>query len=307
MTKDIGPQYELDDSFKAAARLHQSNYRARVLKVDYSEYGNRLPDVDGRALLNYYDGLTVRETLRRRYPEFSKERDADLLRSEHIPFNMLAPLAGRPALTRIVLKEAFDLELNGPFEMEIEWAPPPTDKCKYLGDMTSFDTFVKGVGANGEQVGVGIEVKYTERGYRIGKSEAGRVRDRESTYWVTTRESGLFVGGGCDQLAEDDLRQIWRNHLLGLAMVRQNVIARFVSVTLYPAGNKHFTHALTKYQSHLEETAQKSVRGCTFEQYIDCLRGDSEIEAWKQYLMARYLIEDPAFQQHTTDGTSRRR
>jgi hypothetical protein len=306
MTKDIGPQYELDDSFKAAARLHQSNYRARVLKVDYSEYGNRLTDVDGRALLNYYDGLTVRETLRRRYPEFSKERDADLLRSEHIPFNMLAPLAGRPDLLRIVLKEAFDLELIGPFEMKIEWAPPPTDKCKYLGDLTSFDSFVKGVGANGERVGVGIEVKYTERGYRIGKSEAGRVRDRESTYWVTARESGLFVGGGCDQLAEDDLRQIWRNHLLGLAMVKHKDIARFVSVTLYPAGNKHFTHALTKYQSHLEEAAQKSVRGCTFEHYIDCLRGDREIEAWKQYLMARYLIEDPALQQHTTAGDSHR-
>lgn len=291
MTKDIGPQYELDDSFKAAARLHQSNYRARVLKVDYLEYGNRLTDLDGRALLNYYDGLTVRDTLRRRYPGYSKKRDADLLRSEHIPFNMLSPLADRPDLTRIVLKEAFDLELEGPFEMKCEWAPPPT--AKYLGDMTSFDTYVQGVGASGERVGIGIEVKYTERGYRIGQSEAGRVRDRESTYWVTTRESGLFVGGGCDQLAQDDLRQIWRNHLLGLAMVRQRDIARFVSVTLYPAGNKHFTHALTKYQSHLEAAAQRSVRGCTFEQYIDCLRGDREIEAWKQYLMARYLIEVP--------------
>lgn len=76
-------------------------------------------------------------------------------------------------------------------------------------------------------------------------------------------------------------------------MVRQRDIARFVSVTLYPAGNKHFTHALTKYQCHLEAAAQTSVRGCTFEQYIDCLRGDREIEAWKQYLMARYLIEVP--------------
>src|SRR5450759_2537162 len=118
MTKDIGPQYELDDSFKAAARLHQSNYRATVLKVDYLEYGNRLTDLDGRALLNYYDGLTVRDTLRRRYPGYSKKRDADLLRSEHIPFNMLSPLADRPDLTRIVLKEAFDLELEGPFEMK---------------------------------------------------------------------------------------------------------------------------------------------------------------------------------------------
>ena len=38
----IGPQYEHDDHFKAAARLHQSAYRAKVLKVGFDQYGNRL-------------------------------------------------------------------------------------------------------------------------------------------------------------------------------------------------------------------------------------------------------------------------
>lgn len=292
MTKDIGPQYELDDPFKAAARLHQSNYRAKVLDVDYLEYGNRLTDVDGRALLNYYDGLGVREALRRRYPQYSTKRDADLLRSEHIPFNMLAPLASKPGLAQMVIKDAFGLELKEPVEIKLEWAPQPT--CDYLEDMTSFDTYIQGVGANGELIGIGIEVKYTERGYSLGKSEAGRIHDPNSPYWVMTRESGLFVGDGSDDLAKDDLRQIWRNHLLGLAMVRRKKIARFVSITLYPSGNVHFTHTLAKYQSHLKETAQSSVRSCTFEQFIDCIRGDREIEAWKQFLIARYLIERPS-------------
>ena len=53
----IGPQYEPDDYFKAAARLHQSAYRANVLKVDFDKYGNRLTEWASRALLNYYDGL----------------------------------------------------------------------------------------------------------------------------------------------------------------------------------------------------------------------------------------------------------
>jgi len=70
---DIGPQYKLDDPFKAAARLHQSNYRARVLNVDYAEYGNRLTEIDGRKLLNYYDGLGVQEVLRKRYPAYSED------------------------------------------------------------------------------------------------------------------------------------------------------------------------------------------------------------------------------------------
>ena len=288
---DIGPQYKLDNPFKAAARLHQSIYRAGVLKVDYLEYGNRLTEVDGRRLLNYYNGLGVQEALRERYPVYSQERDADMLRSEHIPFNMLAPLASRPKLMQLVLREAFGLELSPPFQMKLEWAPSPADE--YLGDMTSFDAYIQGRDANGILVGLGIEVKYTELGYTIGASEAKRVRDGESTYWVTTRESGLFVSGGCGKLAEDDLRQIWRNHLLGLAMVRHKDIRKFVSVTLYPAGNQHFTHALTKYRDCLETTAQACVRGCTFEQYINSLRGDNEIVAWKEYLKARYLFEMP--------------
>lgn len=286
---DIGTQYKFDDSFKAEARLHQSIYRAKVLNVDYLDYGNRLTEDDGRALLNYYEGLGVREALRERYPLYSRKRDADMLRSEHIPFNLMAPLARKPALMQLIVKEAFGLELNGPIEMRLEWAPSPAEK--YLGDLTSFDVYIQGTDGGGESVGLGIEVKYTERGYRIGKSEAGRVFDRDSSYWVTTRESGLFVGGGCSQLAQDNLRQIWRNHLLGLTMVRNKVISRFKSVILYPAGNKHFTHSLIKYQNLLEAHAMDEVYGCSFEKYINCLRGDSEIEAWKKYLVKRYLFQ----------------
>jgi len=214
MFKDIGPQYKSDDSFKAAVRLHQSRYRSRVLKADYLEYGNRLTDVDGRALMNYYDGLGVREALRRRYPRYFKERDSDLLRSEHIPFNMLAPLVESPDLTQIIIREAFGLELEGPYEVKLEWAPQPREH--YLNDKTSFDAYLQGTGINGELVGIGIEVKYTECGYMIGKTEAERVQDLGSTYWVITRESGIFLKDGLSDLVEDDLRQIWRNHLLGL-------------------------------------------------------------------------------------------
>ena len=68
------------------------------------------------------------------------------LRSEHIPFNMLAPLASRPALMQMVLNEAFGLQLREPFQMKIEWAPSPAEK--YLGDMTSFDAFIQGRAGN---------------------------------------------------------------------------------------------------------------------------------------------------------------
>ena len=292
MTREIGSQYDPDDPFKAAARLHQSRYRANILDVDYSDYGNRLTDVDGRALLNYYDGLGVREALKQRYSQYSKRRDADLLRSEHIPFNMMAPLAERPDLARMIIKDAFQQKVEGPFELKLEWAPEP--KHKYLDDMTSFDAYLQGFGADGGLIGIGVEVKYTERGYRIGKSEYKRVHDPESTYWTITHDSGIFADSETGELAKDDLRQIWRNHLLGLAMVGRGEIAKFVSVTLYPSGNTHFTHALEKYQGYLKDASRDSVYGCTFERFIECIRGDDGIERWKRFLKERYLVEQPA-------------
>ena len=108
---NIGPQYEPDDQFKAAARLHQSAYRANVLKVGFDQYGNRLTESAGRVLLNYYDGLGVRDALRRRYPTYSRSRDADMLRSEHIPFNLFAPLIDRPDLANSLLYRILGVEL----------------------------------------------------------------------------------------------------------------------------------------------------------------------------------------------------
>ena len=287
----IGPQYKPDDDFKAAARLHQSAYRAKVLKVGFDEYGNRLTESSGRALLNYYHGLGVREALRQRYPTYSKSRDADMLRSEHIPFNLFAPLISRPELTNHLLYRILGVELFPPYQIEPEWAPKSADR--YLGDRTSFDTYIKGTDDRGQVVGVGIEVKYTEQGYRLGSSEALRVRNPGSTYWTTTRESGVFTNGGCKLLATDDLRQIWRNHLLGLKMRAVGDLDRFISVTICPSGNGHMSRALSRYQGLLTDEGKSDLLGCTFERYIDFLEGGTEIEEWKAFLQDRYLVKGP--------------
>ena len=105
----LGTQYPLDNAFKKVARKHQSEYRANVLCVDFDEYGNRLREADARGLLNYYGGLGVREVLRKRYREYSKSRDADMLRSEHIPFNLFGPLCERNELARYLIERAFGI------------------------------------------------------------------------------------------------------------------------------------------------------------------------------------------------------
>ena len=288
MMHELGKQYEKDNKFKASARLHQSKYRADTLKVDYEEYGNRLTDRDAKNLLNYYDGLNVRTALRDRYPRYSRHRDADMLRSEHIPFNFFVPLKNNPLLAKRLIENAFGIACSSIKEILIEYAPDP--KEAYLDDRTSFDAFITYLHPQHGLSGIGIEVKYTEGKYRIGKTEKEKVENHQSSYWKMTRTSGVFQDGGDPTLASDSLRQIWRNHLLGLSMVQQNEIHHFTSIILFPLGNKHYRRAIPKYQSLLKEDYHSQVRGCSYRKFIDSIDGNNEILRWKEYLHNRYLV-----------------
>jgi len=286
----VGPQqYKLDDEFKAQARCFQSKYRAEVLEVEFQSYGNRLTDPDGQELLNYYDKLSSRKILRNRYKSYSRERDADMLRSEHIPFNLLAPLCtNRKAATKIMSK-AWGIECNEIQLIKIEYAPSPNEK--YLNDRTAFDTYIEVILKNGNTCGIGIEVKYTEQDYPIGKTESINVNDPNSLYWKTARASGCFENPDDEKFNTDPFRQIWRNHLLGLKMVEIGEVDEFYSITLFPNGNNHFHTVLPQYISFLTDEAQSHVISCTFERFILAIGGTPDFEEWKKWLTRIYVIK----------------
>jgi hypothetical protein len=92
--------------------------------------------------------------------------------------------------------------------------------------------------------GIGIEVKYTEHSYKIGDTEKANVENPDSRYWTLTKKSGIFIESQFDKLVEDDMRQIWRNHLLGISMIENKDIKKFTSVIVYPSGNAHFNKVI---------------------------------------------------------------
>ncbi|MHA1928582.1 MAG: PGN_0703 family putative restriction endonuclease [Candidatus Thorarchaeota archaeon] len=286
---EIGNQYRPDDKFKAAARLHQSKYRAEVLRVDYEEYGNRLNDEDAQMLLNYYDKLNSRAVLRNRYPSYSKMRDADMLRSEHIPFNLLAPLETNQTKAIEIIKRAFGIDCIAIDFVGMEYAPTPRDY--YLNDGTSFDTYIEVTVSSREKIGIGIEVKFTEQDYRIGKTEKTHIEDHESPYWKTARASLCFNNPDDEIFGSDPLRQIWRNHLLGLSMIEHEDIDKFYSITLFPNGNEHFHEKLPRYTSLLKDDKKQYVFGCTFEKYIASISGTPEFTEWREWLERRYIVK----------------
>ena len=287
---NIGTQYKPDDEFKAKARLFQSKYRAEVLKVEFQDYGNRLTDSDAKALLNYYDKLNSRKVLRQRYPNYSKMRDADLLRSEHVPFNLLAPLDTNCEAALQIISKAWNIHCTEIQLIEIEYAPSP--KEEYLNDGTAFDTYLKVLLRNGNTCGIGIEVKYTEQAYPIGKTELVNVNNHDSLYWTTARASGFFKNPDDEIFGTDEFRQVWRNHLLGLKMIQVGDVDEFYSITLFPNGNNHFHHVIPEYVSRLKDEVQPYLIGCTFEKFISAIQGSPEFEEWKEWLTQRYIMED---------------
>jgi len=250
------------------------------------------------------------------------------LRSEHIPWNVFFPMSmddemrlhAREVFNMIIDRVARDLpKIQEIVDIKIEFAPrdedateAPFTRC-YLNDRTSFDTYIDYVAEDGHRGGIGIEVKYTEEGYLPGETERkAAIMDHENPryrYWDVMKKSGYFVPEAFvaddshpqlwSPLVSNDLRQIWRNHLLGAAMVQHRDIDYFLSLHLYPAGNLHFhgdekrIGAVREYEHWLSAAGRRTWTAITFEELFElmmtCYR-DDRAQAWIEYLRDRYLF-----------------
>lgn len=234
------------------------------------------------------------------------------LRSEHIPWNLFYPMTltseskeMAKGLFNEILKKASSSSslIDEIVSIKIEYAPE--NRENYLGDGTSFDTYVEYLAEDGQLGGIGIEVKYTEEGYRPGDKERKEaiLEHKNHLYWKVMKESNYYVpeadngndGADWSPLVKDDLRQIWRNHLLGAAMLQNKDIAHFLSMHLYPSGNTHFhgkTGACSKYTKWLSEDGQKTWIAVTFEELFQLIRNyfpKKEHQYWVSYLESRYI------------------
>lgn len=284
-------QYDFDDSFKKKARLHQTLYRENVLNVDCNVYGNRLNDND--AYLNYYPKLGVLEDKLKRYPNYSSKRDADMLRSEHIPFNVFSPLKLDFELAKNTFNKFLGDVISEITDIKIEFAPSP--KWSYLNDGTSFDTYIEFTHIDSTRGALGIEVKYTEQAYAMSENEKINIEKPDSLYNLVTKKSNLYIANGIEVFKDDVFRQIWRNHILGESMKQNNEIKHFISLTLYPSGNTHFKEVNSDYKNLLNTDKKDSYVGITFETLFDVyteLNNTPEFNEWIEFLKKRYIISN---------------
>lgn len=294
----IGPQYSRDNKvdktgFLKKARLHQSCFRALKLRVPHSKYGNCIKQNHGLMGLNFYNDFNIFQEVQRRYPKYKKDLYSNLLRSEHIPFNLFIPFKEDLSYCKNVFSNFLNNQIFRINKIEIEYAPKP--KTKYLNDRTSFDTYIEYIDLDNKKGILGIEVKYTERDYKLkkGSKEESYVRNKNSVYYMVSKESEIYKPGAVRYLSSDTFRQIWRNQLLGESiLVEDNVEFKyFTSVTIFPEGNLHFMNTSKEYIRLLKD--QRKFIHLTFESFITIAKKFSpgpRYNRWLSYLTGRYLI-----------------
>jgi hypothetical protein len=304
--------YKHDAPWQAKARKHQSDFREQEMKVAAVPntnrsgcYGNVISADDGASGVNFY--LPFRDEIKQNLKGKRGAILTNVLRSEHIPYNIFFPMRHDLKKAALLFRTLSGKDEASVEDIMIEYAPSP--KEEYLDDLTSFDTYVNYRDSSGAQCGIGIEVKYAEQGYRIGKGEEYKINDRSSAYFRVTRESGCFDYGGIseEQFIEsnfgkhergNDLRQLWRNHILGLSMkLRKDGIRDFTSVHLYPSFNEHFnpktSTVLEDYYSLLNDSGRQTFMPLTYESLFEAMKKcemDEMDEGWISYLIRRYIL-----------------
>lgn len=286
-------------SYKSRANAYQKNYLENVLRLKKGEYSTWLRDHDAEAGSNFYTAFPgLLGFVNSRYAFKNKKiMYKDMLRSEHVPFNLFGPLGLKRSsvlVTEFCKKLFSDENISQITDVKIEWPPA---KANPLADRTSFDAYLEYESGQKEICGIGIEVKYTEKSYPFGKTEYENMTKnyKSSCYARVTIDSQLYNSNAHEQLATKKLKQTWRNHLLGASMVLKKQIIAFTSVLVYPSGNEYQREVSEEYQSLLTSDSKKTFVAVTYEEFIrigrEVFRGSVIFMDWLKYLDDRYIVK----------------
>jgi hypothetical protein len=289
-----------DDPFKARMRFHQSWYRRHVLglppgtnpsaKNPDELYGSRLTPEDAMAGRNFLTPAIHAAAERRlsiRHGVVESERlRGNLLSSQPVCFNLWAPLADDPALaTRLVQRlGGFPAELRVT-NVALEYAP---DKTRHLNDNTAFDAFVECELPGGNRGFVGVETKLTEP---FGpKRVAFEPRYSE---WMNAR--GWWWRERAERSFPDPrINQLWRNHLLAFAMLRQEPpeYSEGFCAVLYHDDDASCVEAMQAYRAHLLPESELTLLDWPLSAMVDAWTYQLETpeqQSWLDRFRLRYL------------------
>lgn len=289
-----------DSAYKVASRQHEVWFREEVLGASEGKIVNWLTDDDAAELKNFVPAFhdEIEDALYKHFKRKPKDPALmnDMLSSKCVPWNFFVPMMTDMEAASNVIGDM--LGFSTPIRIN-NWEIERTSKD--LADRTAYDMYIEYETADGLKGVAGIEVKYTEEGYSISENEYARMKDPNSRYSVVTRESGCFKSNDPMQFNNPGFIQIWRNHMLGLALLQKkntDKVDIFHSVTLYPSGNTHFassgTHkgSLELYSELLTDKGKETIVPVTYEHLLDLITkyyNSAKYKEWIDYMKVRYV------------------
>lgn len=220
---ELGPQSSGDAPFTRQMRRHQSWYRAEVLKLPYgvgpqrggNPYGNMLTPVDAERGANFLTPA-IHDVARRRLAKGIGVIEPyrllhNMLSSQPMCFNLFGPLVDDLGLATRLLSALLPGEVQQVEAVRIEWAPEPASA--FLGDRTAFDAFIAYRQPDGQRAFIGFETKLTEP---FSQSDYDGPAYRR---WMD--EQAPWLPGSGAAATHRRHNQLWRDHLLAVALARQ--------------------------------------------------------------------------------------
>ena len=259
-------------TFKRAARLHQSTWRAQQ-GFDHGEFppgnpnGSILAEDDSRSYANFLSEAIIESVRHRESPEQAQKSQSfdkvrlhnNLLSSMPMCFNLFGELFADPSRLSQVGEALWGIEDPGD-RVEFEWSPSRLSS-EFTGDRTAFDVALFfGHQATGQTI-VGVETKYHEHSKAEARpNDKSRMPRYRQISKRAIRERDVFKPDWEDRIVGTPLQQIWRDHLLLLSML-QHPSNRYIAgryVLVYPSGNHSFRNLAREYETALAD-------GSTFE------------------------------------------
>jgi hypothetical protein len=206
----------------------------------------------------------------------------DLLSSMPMCFNLFGEIAQDPERAARTASLLCGSD-RGPTEVRFEHSPGRR-QADYLGDRTAFDVALLVGNPDSPRAIIGVETKYHEH------AAAEAIPDRERRlprYREVAETSEVFTPGWDKHVLGSPLQQLWRDHLLVLAMLQhpdgQWSDGRYVLV--HPERNRSFAELAARYREVLRDDATFDVR--TVEELVDSdvLHGSATAQRFRD----RYL------------------
>lgn len=281
-----------DPRYRAAARMLQSLWRAdHNLPIGpcvaedgtVRDLGSRLARQDAKKGANFLSPDLARlaryesGVLRARNPHPAERLWANMLSSQALCFNLFGDLKRDREKASRVFRGIWPEVIDSVDAVLFEHSPG-RGADRFTADYTAFE-----FSARRRMGAVRRQVKYTE-------SMTEHLAPHRSRYDELSEASGVFKDGRSLCLRAMHLQQLWREHLLTRAMLREGLYDVGVFVVAHPERNLQARDAVAAYEKELASGSPFESGFCsvTIERLLEARRADGDV-AFADAFRARYL------------------